>query len=95
MVNTTDIPSMARATDIILNGHWFGYFTLLIIGLVCFVYLVSKRYAILTSAAAAVWIMALTAIFLRSLDLLDNTVFWWLLVSVPIMVFVVWISGRE
>ncbi len=95
MINSSDIPTMARATNDVLNGYIFGYFTLLIIGLVCFVYLVSKRYAILTSAAAAVWMMAIVAIFLRSLELLDNTVFWWCIIAVPVMVFVVWLSGRE
>ena len=94
MNETQTITDIATNTDIILKGHWFGYFTLAILGIVVFVYL-RRQYHPLTCAAGSSWVMMLSAIFLRSLGLIDNIVFWICIMLVPLSILALWLSWRD
>ena len=95
IVNQTDLPKLAEATNTILHGYYFGIFTLLIVALVCFVYMVGKRYSIATSLSASGWLVAILALFLRPLNLINNTIFWISIFLLPACVLLLWWGGRD
>ena len=94
MNETAGLADLARQTNVILGGFYFGYFTLAIIGIVVFVYL-KRIYHPLTCAAGSAWVMMLTSIFLRSLGLIDNLTFWICIMLVPLSIFALWLSWRD
>lgn len=94
-INSSDLVNMAQATNGILHGYYFGWFTLFIVAFVVFVYMISKRYSIMTSLAASGWMTAILVLFLKPLNLIDNYTFWFGLLCIPVAIFCLWLSGRD
>jgi hypothetical protein len=88
------IAGLAQSTNIVLGGFYYGYFILFMVALITFIFLVSKGYQKPACFATACWMLSITALFLRPLNLIDSYAFWICIFATPIAIFVLWLSGR-
>lgn len=88
IINSGDPGTLAQGTISILNGYWYGYFILFVVGIVTFMYLKKSGYWTRSCFVGTTWMLMISAIFLRAMLLLDNWVFWMMVLSVPVCIFI-------
>jgi len=93
MTGAQNLMQLAQGTSAV-TGYLFGNMTLLLILIVPFLALKSKGYTSATCFAVGCWLVTITAIFLRPMDLIANYTFWLSILATPISVAVLYLSGN-
>lgn len=88
IIASPDIATLATGMNTILGGYYYGYFIILSVCFVTFLYLKTKGYMTRGAFAATSWMAALMALFLRPMGLIDNYTFWLCVILVPFTLFV-------
>jgi len=91
MINGSNLGQIAVGTNVILNGHWYGYFILSITFLITFLYLMGKGYRKSSCAATACWMITIMALLLRPLELITSWTFWMCIFATPVSIFFLWL----
>ena len=94
MTSATNLAELARGTNTILQGYWFGNFVLVTIFLVAFIYMVSKGNTKLSACAGGVWLITIVSLFLLPLDLISSQTMWICVFLTPVTLIALWLSGR-
>ena len=95
MTNATTLAGLAEGTNSIMGGHIFGYMVILMIFIVAFIVLKQKGTHTAACFAVASWLVTLTVIFFRPMNLIDNVTLWMGILLTPISVFVLYLSGTS
>jgi len=94
MTSASNPMALAQGTNEILGGYVFGYFVLFVIMFTLFFSLKAKGYQGAASFAVACWLSTIIALFLRGMSLLDNYVFWGMLLLSAVSAGLLYLSGN-
>lgn len=89
ITNSPDISTLATGMNSILNGYYYGYFILISVALVVFVYLKSKGYYTRACFVASSWMATILCLFLRPIGLIDNGTMWVCVLSTCLITFII------
>ena len=94
--NSSSMLGLAQAIGSpgILDGFYFGLFTLIIIGFVAFITLKTKGYTTSASCTVTLWFCMIVAWLLRSMSLINNQILWGVVILMILSVFALFMSNN-
>jgi hypothetical protein len=87
--------SFARSSNTILGGFYYGWFVLLIVGFVIFLYLKMRGWSALTALTTAMFANMLIGWFLFAIQLINAETLWILVLGLVACIFGSWLANRE
>lgn len=77
-----------------LKGHYFGWFTLIILAFVTFITLKSKGYNNAASFSVTCWFCMIISWLLRTMSLIDNYTLWGIVILTIGSVFILFLADN-
>jgi len=94
MKTATNFVDLAKGSDVILGGNYFGLFLLIILAFVTFATLKIKNYSTSASFTVTCWLLMIISWLLRTMSLIDNYTLWGTVIVTIISVFILFISNN-
>ena len=95
MINGSNLGQIAKGTDAVLGGPWYGLFILAITFIITFIYLIGKGYRKSSCFATGCWMITILALLLRPLELINSWIFWTCIFATPVSIFILWLFAHS
>jgi hypothetical protein len=86
---------LARSTNTILGGYYYGWFIMFIVGLMLFLFLKSKGWQAMSCLTTAFFANVLIGWFLFAIRLINAETLWIAVLGLVACMFGMWLSNRE
>jgi len=87
--------ALARSTNIILGGYYFGWIILAIVAIIMFLYLKKLGWQAISSITTTMFVDVIVAIFLLGIGLINAYTFWGLIAIFGLTILGLFLSNRE